>query len=157
MRGRCLHIIASSLVMAAIASSVAAQSTRKPKPIIEQAIESLIAEAEQAIRTQKAPTGKPEFADRKLFEVPLLELQEALAKTQHQDPFIDAYIRWQLASFNPDFPPLSDSQFETLLEAMPRFIGNPRADQQLVEFLDELERIDPYCGTMRPFRTADIA
>ena len=157
MRRSGLPILAIFVLFLAIPSIAAPQSSRNAKTAIEHAIESLATEAQQALRIEKLPTDEPEFADRRLGDIPLLQLQEALVHQQDKDPFVDAYIRWQLTSFKPDFPPLDDAQFARVLDAMPKFIENPRADKELLAFLDQFKQLDPNCGSLQPFGNHDIA
>lgn len=53
-----------------------------------------------------------------------------------RDPLVDAYIRWQLTSFDPVLPEMRERDFEALLKALPKFPANPRADRRLIDTLN---------------------
>jgi len=66
-----------------------------------------------------------------------------LLRPQHDDPFVDAYVRWQLTGFDPPLPvdgtgASSDREFSELLESLPPLVRNPRSEPALVATVNRL-------------------
>ena len=64
--------------------------------------------------------------DTRVFERKIL-------KPTHDNPFVDAYVRWKLTTFDIDLENLSDLAFQTLLEGLPDYPENPRANRTLCD------------------------
>ena len=62
-------------------------------------------------------------------------LLEKLTRRIDSDPFVDAYIRWQLTSFNPPAFEMTNVAFERLVQTLPPPLENPRADLAILESL----------------------
>src|SRR5687767_11795008 len=99
-----LVIAALSLIAAmAAAQSSNRRSARQPT-LLQNAIAHLVDEAKFAIREGKLHHQKADYAQRFPADIPLRDLTEAIASAVDSEPFIDAYVRWQLTSFNPSLP-----------------------------------------------------
>jgi len=132
-------VLCSALVNAQ--STRPSHSARQSSPI-QNALAQLIREAQQSRRDQQLLYTSADFAKRFMQEVPGEDVIAAILKPAHQDSFVDAYVRWQLTSFNPDLPKLDDSQFLKLMASAPPMIENPRADQDMVATFQQAEKAD---------------
>ncbi len=106
-------------------SELAATTPGSVRPIVQQ----LVAEAEEYRAARALPTEEADFAERYSGEVPLDDIAATLLRRQHRDPFIDAYVRWQLTSFEPALPELTAPDFGRLVNQAPPYLDNPRADE----------------------------
>ncbi len=128
------------LLIAAIGAQAQSAKSRGKTPI-QRALEQLTQEAVQARRELRLPTLEPDFATR-FTEKDAIEsaiVLDAVTRPTHKDPFIDAYIRWQLTSFNPPLPELNDQQFLNLMANAPALLDNPRADPDTVAAFEKAE------------------
>ncbi len=102
-----------------------------PNPLRE-AIRRLTAEAGDVKADRRTLGDEADFADR--FELPLEgpALAEAIARPAHRDPFVDAYVRWQLTSFDPAVADFDEGRFADLARRAPPLIENPRAERKAV-------------------------
>jgi hypothetical protein len=133
------------MLLGMLASDAGAQTSRPARPAkrqspIQEAIKFLVEEAQQAKRDLKLPSNTADFAPRFDREISDHELIGALTQSLHDDSFIDAYIRWQLTSFDPDPPELDDRQFLKLMANAPAMVQNPRADEQVVALFQKAEQ-----------------
>jgi len=106
---------------------------------LREARRLLIEEALEAQKNELLPTLSPDFAKRFAHQIPLADLTQAILVRTHRDPFVDAYVRWQLTSFDPPLPQLSDQEFAVFMDAIPALIPNPRADPEVASALEQLE------------------
>ena len=113
------------------ATSAHAQPPEKHQRIRE-ARHLLIEEAIEAQKNELLPTLSPDFAKRFGHQIPQADLTQAILVRTHPDPFVDAYVRWQLTSFDPSLPQLSDQEFANFMDAIPALIPNPRAEPEVV-------------------------
>jgi hypothetical protein len=111
----------------------------KAAKALDRAVESLRVEARQVRAALRLTAAQPDFAARWSEPVPVEDLSAAMAMRQDRDPFIDAYIRWQLTSFDPPLPPLDDRGFLRFMDAAPPLLENPRA---AADILAAFERAD---------------
>jgi hypothetical protein len=151
MRRRGLTAFVELLMIVALLDGrvVCCQSTR-PAPFpqkseaLKAALNQLEAEAREIIKSQRISLESPDFKSRSDQEIERPALLDAVTRPQHRDPFIDAYIRWQLTSFNPELPDdLDDRGFERLMQQAPAMIANPRADEGLVALFAQVEKQRP--------------
>lgn len=158
------HLLLPALMLATAAIQVArAQSpppgSRQSAKALEQAIRQLTAEAEQALREARIDAlSRPDVRAR--FQGgPILEsdLVAALTTPQHREPFIDAYIRWQLTSFDPAWPDLDDHAFARFMDRTPRLLDNPRADPNVLDVLRRAESGGPLAPQFITHLRADLA
>jgi hypothetical protein len=84
----------------------------------------------------------PDFAAR--FQKPLHPalLSESIAEPADDDPFIDAYVRWQLTSLDPALPEMDDREFIELMASAPAMIMSPRAEQATVRVFQRASNAD---------------
>ena len=88
----------------------------------------------------------PDFATR--FQSPLHPqlLSEAMIAPADRDSFVDAYVRWQLTSFQPSLPEMDDREFIAFMAAAPAMIPSPRAEAATVRVFQrarEAQSISP--------------
>lgn len=87
----------------------------------------------QAIRNNKRPLPeKPDFASRFEGSLAAEDVGRALMKHANPDAFIDAYVRWQLTSFDPVLPEMDDSAFAAFMDITPPMVENPRAKDKML-------------------------
>lgn len=105
---------------------------RQSVSALRELTRQLVAEAQQAMREGAMEHRQPNAAER--FDDPIGEsdLQRAIVERQHREPFIDAYIRWQLTSFDVDLPEMSPQEFAQFVESAPVMIENPRGDSRVI-------------------------
>ncbi len=115
----------------------------RPASALAEAIKRLTEEARQAKTGQRPARSRADFVKDFGREVPLASVGNKLRRRLHRDPFIDAYVRWQLTSFEPALPEMSDRQFERFLAELPRLTENPRADHSLIASLGAVVRTGP--------------
>ncbi len=98
---------------------------------LEKTAESIIEEARKSWKEdEKWPREKSNFADDHPADIPDRVLLDALARKHHDDPRLDAYVRWQLLSYEPDIDQLSGPQIKRLLDAMPPYASRPEPNVQ---------------------------
>jgi len=66
-----------------------------------------------------------DFAEERGWALDRAELIKALAKPQARNRGLDAYVRWQLLSFDPDFSKMTTAQMDGLIRGMARMEGYP--------------------------------
>jgi hypothetical protein len=82
-------------------------------------------------------TFAKEFGDK----LPPLLVLERITRRIDSDDFIDAYVRWQLTGFDvPEFA-MTDRAFDRMLQTLPAFIANPRANEELIQSLTRAVQI----------------
>jgi hypothetical protein len=126
------------IVLATVAAGATAAPSSSPastSDAINRVLAELVVEAENLALRQTPPTLLPDFARRCRTRPAQADIVAALASRQHPDPFVDAYVRWQLTSFEPPLPAWSDGDFFSLMSSAPAMIANPRADAGLIELL----------------------
>jgi hypothetical protein len=117
------------------AGAVGAQDRpRRPASHMQEAIAVLTEEAEQARRTHTI-SDRPDFALRFERDLDLADVRRTILGRAHRDPFIDAYIRWQLTSFRPELTPLDGRDLGRLLREAPAMVENPRAASDVMDLM----------------------
>ena len=119
---------------------------------LAEAIKILIDEAKQAKHDQQLPRATADFAGGFGREVPPEMLARRLARRAHADGFVDAYVRWQLTSFDPPLPDLDERALERFLAQLPPLLHNPHAEETLIESLGSAARE----GQLSPRVQADV-
>jgi len=97
----------------------------------DRIVKRLTDEARQSQQQGWLVRAEPDFAAAHPSALPLQELGDRMSRAQHDDPFVDAYIRWQLTSYQPKIETISDRECERALEKLPRLLPNPRSDEKL--------------------------
>ncbi|MHC5023200.1 MAG: hypothetical protein ACYTGG_04730 [Planctomycetota bacterium] len=113
----------------------APQAPQAPAAVVagfDDLLAALVEEAKNARADRLLPEGKPDLAARLGRAVPPDELLPALLTRRHADPFIDAYVRWQLTSFDPDLPDLDDHAFIRVMNEAPAMVENPAAAEDVL-------------------------
>jgi len=83
----------------------------------------------------------PDFNTRFIDDIGADRLSRAIVQPQHEDPFIDAYIRWQLSSFDPPLPEMDDTIFLRMMDAAPQMTENPKAASHVLGTMADVERV----------------
>ncbi len=82
---------------------------------------------------------KPTFADSFEYLLDDDTLIDALLKKQDRKSIAcDAYIKWELLSFNPDLSNLDNRTFDKLLATLPAFVQSPAADPAKLKRFEKL-------------------
>lgn len=89
-------------------------------------ISELNKEASESLKNGKWARDKSEFAKAVDYEVDRQKLAIAMLQRLHLKPEVDAYIKWQLLSFNPDFSVLRKDQMTRLIATMPAVSPHPK-------------------------------
>ncbi len=123
--------VAASLLVAAPA--MAQPPPGSPAATLATAIKTLLNEARLAKTEEQLPRQDADFA-RPAGQPPLppLIVGRQLIRRADRDPFVDAYGRWQLTSFKPALPEMTDREFERFLSELPPMLENPRANVSLL-------------------------
>ena len=104
-------------------NSDAANVTPSPAPRqvkIATVLSDLRREAERGWRAdQRFPRQQCNYAQEKKYAVDHGDLVRVLTRRLSSHPAIDAYMRWQLLSFNPDFTQASEDELHQLLNGLP--------------------------------------
>lgn len=104
----------------------------------------LLTDEGKAVRSRKIPPpARPDFASRFESSLDQADAGRALIKQANPDPFIDAYIRWQLTSFDPPLPAMDDSAFARFMDAAPPMVENPRAGAKVMLLLHNADGAGP--------------
>jgi hypothetical protein len=95
---------------------------RRVVQILQQEVKQFSKDATPLRATPTIATAFPLDLDDPRVAARLTDIIRRPATT---DTATDAYIRWQLTSYDVDLTPLTDSQFEMLLSRLPRIQNNP--------------------------------
>lgn len=150
---RLMNSIAPALLLAvglSVTLPLSAQTSKPGRPVrpgstrsvMQQVIERLTELAIDAKKTgeiPEEPTIVGELGDSATL-VDEVEVLRAMVRRQHRDPFIDAYIRWQLTGFEVTLPEINDRDFITFMDNAPAFVENPASDPRIVSFFEQAER-----------------
>lgn len=148
-----------------VAARAAADAARLPRPdvtpaernTIERLLELLQREAHAIQHEKKLTISEPDIASRFDEQVDPETLGIVLLHRTHREPFLDAYTRWQLLSFEPVFPELSPQQFFTFITEAPPMMENPWARAETVELFTRAENAGPLDkATRRRLRELEV-
>lgn len=134
-------ICAAVLLITLPAHAQRGTSPTRAEALIDAAIEALI---DEAARVHEAPhdlTDAPDFATRweRADGLDAEALGRRIVARIDKDPFVDAYVRWQLTSCEPALPAIDDRAFLHVMDAMPPLMPNPAADPQLVRLMEQAD------------------
>ncbi len=118
-----------AIAVAGLAAAHRAPVASNPLP---EAIRRLTAEAREVMAGRRTLGDEADFAARFERAPEVRKLVEALSRPAHGDPFVDAYVRWQLTSFDPALADLDEKRFADLARRAPPLIENPRAERKAV-------------------------
>lgn len=118
---------------------------RAAAAIMAEGLRLLTDEARESLEKRQLVRPAANFADEFKQQVPQQLVSQKIVRQLHSDPFIDAYIRWQLTSFKGVALPaaLNDRQFQKILDELPGLIQNPRADRELIDALIAKTKLGP--------------
>ena len=113
-------------------AALPSESQDSPSKVWREAVRVLVEEAgtDAAARRIKA-----NFAERFGQTLDPGLVGSKLVRRLHEDHAIDAYVRWQLTSFDPVLPTMNDRAFRRLLKTLPPLPVNPYAEDRLVRDL----------------------
>ncbi len=98
---------------------------------LEKTVKAIIEEARESWKEdEKWPRKQSNFADDHPADIPDRVLLNALVQKHHDDPRVDAYVRWQLLSYEPPIDQLTNPQIKRLLDAMPPYVSRPEPNVQ---------------------------
>lgn len=119
-----------------------AQDSQAPgdQRIVDRALIALADEALAAKSAIRFEHPQPDFRTRFGSDITPADLATIIVQRQHDDPFIDAYIRWQLTSFDPPLPEMDDATFLRMLDATPAMVENPKAALDALDTAAQLDR-----------------
>ena len=117
-----------------------------PRPMsptvqMQTLLRQLREEAIAAQKGQKPMRDEASFALETTLSPPPNLISQNLIRTQHRDPFIDAYIRWQLTGFDPPFPDLPKRKQQDVLRKLPTLTPNPLSNPAVLSRINELLQI----------------
>ena len=146
-----------ALLVLFLGSAAAPQTARPSRETpIRSAIGQLVDEARAAAKEDVFIKTSPDFAQRFDGEIPNDDLIAAISKPAHKEPFIDAYVRWQLTSFDPSWPALNEDVVLKLMSATPKMLENPRAAPATVDTFKRVDNAEPL-STVESRRLRDLA
>lgn len=130
-RRRLAVLVAAGLLAAMPA--IAQPPPRSPTATLATALKTLLDEARQARAEEQLPRQDADFAHQAGQQpLPPMIVGRQLIRRADRDPFVDAYVRWQLTSFEPTLPEMTDEKFERFLSELPPMLENPRANASLL-------------------------
>lgn len=130
-RRRLAVLVAAGLLAAAPA--IAQPPPRSPAATLATVLKTLLDEARLAKTEEQLPRQDADFAHQGGQQpLPPLIVGRHLIRRADRDPFVDAYVRWQLTSFEPTLPEMTDREFERFLSELPPMLENPRANGSLL-------------------------
>lgn len=135
-------LILLTLVAMSAPPAIAQDRTPGQSRELRQAVRTLIAEARDVRETGLDENADPDFAARYDGELTTDTIQRAITTRHDRDPFLDAYVRWQLLSFEPPFPELDRREFLRMLGGLPRLLENPRGEQAFLDLAERAESAD---------------
>ncbi len=95
---------------------------------VRRAIHVLVVEARAAWDDrQDWPRTEADFAEHAELVLSPHEIFHALGEQLHDSRPIDGYVKWQLLSYANDLGDASETQFKSLLGALPDYVAPPRA------------------------------
>lgn len=133
------------LALALAGAGLLASAAAAPPPALLAALKTLKAEAETRREDPASLPSWPDFAKRDDAPggIASEDLVEALTRRADKDPFTDAYVRWQLSSFDLDLNLLDAATFGRLVREAPVLMANPRADGQVIALFDRVAETGP--------------
>lgn len=145
-----VRIARAAVATLAVGAFAAASPTQDGPPgsgrAYEAAIEQLVREAEEAKRAMMLPATRPDFASRFPHELSEADVVRGICRRGHRDPFVDAYVRWQLTSFDPPLPKLVEEDDEAFLQLMneaPPLVENPAAHPPTIALFERAGEAGP--------------
>jgi hypothetical protein len=131
--------------------ATAAADARLPRPdatpaqqkIVKKLLAQLENEARTILKEQKISETDPDIAARFDEQLPPELIGSILIHRLNSDPFIDAYSRWQLTSYQTTLPELTDAQFLLFMDEAPAMMDNPWANPDVVALFEKAEAAGP--------------
>ncbi len=106
---------------------------RSPAAVLATAVKTLADEARLVKTDGQLPRRDADFAREFNLSLPPKLVGRRLVRRVDRDPFVDAYVRWQLTSFDPTLPQkMADGAFQRFLRDLPPMRESPRAREALI-------------------------
>jgi len=110
-----------------------------PDAAMKIAIQRLREEGRRFRNTGNLPRQQPDFAQTYGYIIRPGDVIDAIVAVQDRDDAaVDAYIRWQLLSFNVDLANMENTAYERLLTSLPRLAPSPAANIAVHEQFEQL-------------------
>jgi hypothetical protein len=148
-----------AVAVAALALTVARAAAPETPPApttLRDVVRGLVGEARAVLAGTRAMPDAADLAARPVRPPAADDVLRAIARPQHRDPFVDAYVRWHLASVAPPLAALDDEAFLDLLRGLPPLLDNPRAAPDLVARLRRAGLAGPLSRRDRDRLAADL-
>ncbi len=98
---------------------LAKRPTSAKLELISKVTRDIANEARRDWKKERAFRRYADYSSRVQFGLSNRQIIAALLKKQDNHPAVDAYIRWQLLSFAPDFSALREFEYKRLVATMP--------------------------------------
>ena len=105
---------------------------QSPAAAMATAVRTLADEARLIKNDKQLPRRDANFAQEFGQSLPPELVGSRLVRRVDRDPFVDAYVRWQLTSFDPALRPMADRAFQRFLRDLPPMVESPRAREALI-------------------------
>ncbi len=136
--------LVSLFILLSMGVGARADETSDQRPPLDQAVQTLGDEARAALKPEAAfPRQASDFAQTSGLEVPGDEVIKALSKRLDRNPVVDAYIKWQLISYEPILSTLHPSKQIRVIEAMPQLLQMGQIDRRLVSQISRYSGREP--------------
>jgi hypothetical protein len=116
---------------------------KSPAAALAHGIRTLTEEAKKSKSDGVLVRNSADFAKHFGDPPPEPLVRERLLRPIDRDRFIDAYVRWQLTSFEPDLDAanMHDRDFAALVSSLPACIENPQANPALIDWLQSASKL----------------
>lgn len=128
---------AAGFVLAGAAGMCSGTGQAPASAPFSQVLATLVEEARQSQREQRLARHQPSIAAELSLSLPARELGERLLRRQHEHDFVDAYVRWQLTSYEPSFQGLSEDAWLRGIASLPALEPNPRGTTAVVQAIQQ--------------------
>ena len=118
---------------------------RSPAAVMAEALRVLSDEGKQSLQNRQLARPAANFAQEFGQQIPTPLVNQKIIHQLNSDPFIDAYVRWQLTSFKGVAlaADMTERQFQKFLDEIPGLIENPRADRELIDAIIAKTKLGP--------------
>jgi hypothetical protein len=130
----CLCVTAILMAQAVAAPNLRSEDSEvSPREALTTALRELTDEAREAQKSGTLPRLKADYAAQFPHQIDSALIKTKLLRPVGRDPFIDAYIRWQLTSFVDALPEMDDAEFEKFLSELSACVLNPQVSEKFVQ------------------------
>ena len=127
MTARTLNRLSMSALIASLLAAASSAVAAPREVSIATVIRDLTKEARDAWRdAQQWPRDRESYAQQHAATVDNASLVRILTRRLQRDEPLDAYIKWQVMSFAPDFTDATEDDYRRMLAVVPDLISQPR-------------------------------